>query len=104
MTTPHLPQKGFYYHYKHDPAGDFNNYSYEVVGIGRNTEEKTLTVLYRPLYESTWMPPADLQSRPLEMFTGTVEKDGKPTPRFWRIETSEIISKLEAIRLEMYGK
>ncbi len=103
METQHnLPEKGFYRHYKHDPNGPFNNYSYEVVGIGRNTEEKTLTVLYRPLYESSWMPPADLQSRPLEMFMGAVEKDGEVIPRFSKIEDPEIVSKLLEIKLRMY--
>ncbi len=103
MTTTPLPEKGLYQHYKHDPSGAFANYMYEVVGIGRNTEEKTLTVLYRPLYESTWMPPADYQSRPLEMFMGTVEKDGETMKRFTQITDPELISKLREIRASMYG-
>ncbi|MES2953097.1 MAG: DUF1653 domain-containing protein [Patescibacteria group bacterium] len=98
-----LPEKGFYQHYKHDPTGPENNYMYEVVGIGRNTEEKTLTVLYRPLYRSEWMPPADYQSRPLEMFTGSVEKDGSTTPRFTKITDPELTEKLTEIRGSMYG-
>lgn len=97
------PQKGYYYHYKHDPQGPFNNYSYEVIGIGRNTEEKTFTVLYRPLYESDWMPPADFQSRPFDMFIGEVEKNGKTVPRFQLITDIEIVSKLDAIKMQMYG-
>ncbi len=99
-----LPPKGFYYHYKHDPAGPLNNYTYEVVGIGRNTEDKTLTVLYRPLYESAWMPPADLQSRPLEMFMGDVAKDGHIMPRFTQITDLELIAKLEKVRDESYPR
>ncbi len=51
-NTTIFPEKGFYYHYKHDPHGKKYNYMYEVVGIARNTEENTFTVLYRPLYES----------------------------------------------------
>lgn len=76
-----LPQKGFYVHYKHDPSGVPYNYMYEVVGIGRNTEEETYTVLYRPLYKSDWMSPADFQSRPLDMFLEEIEKDGIELPR-----------------------
>ena len=34
-----IPEKGFYYHYKHDPAGPMNNYAYELVGIGIHSEE-----------------------------------------------------------------
>ncbi len=97
-------QKGFYYHYKHDANGQLNNYSYEVIGIARNTEENTFTVLYRPLYESDWMPPADFQSRPFEMFIGDAIKDGKTVPRFQLITDKETISKLKAIKEEMYGK
>lgn len=96
-----FPEKGFYYHYKHDTAGEINNYAYEVVGIGRNTEEKTFTVLYRPLYKNDWMSPADYQSRPLEMFLENVEKDGKFMPRFWRIVDSETIVKLEDIKKKL---
>jgi hypothetical protein len=103
MEKIELPRKGYYYHYKHDPQGSFNNYSYEVIGIGRNTEEKTFTVLYRPLYENDWMKPADYQSRPLDMFVENVTKDEITIPRFQLITDPEIISKLEAIKLEMYG-
>lgn len=94
-----IPQKGFYIHYKHDPKGEVNNYIYEVVGIGRNTEDKTLTVLYRPMYTSDWMPPADLQSRPLDMFNEEVEKDGVMVPRFARITDPEKIEELEGLRV-----
>ena len=98
------PQKGFYYHYKHDPTKGINNYAYEVIGLGRNTEEGTFTVLYRPLYESEWMPPADFQSRPLEMFSDkNFEKDGKIIPeRFIKITDEKVISELIKIRDEMY--
>lgn len=37
--TKKIPEKGFYYHYKHDPKGEFNNYAYEVVGLGLHTED-----------------------------------------------------------------
>ncbi len=35
-----IPEKGFYYHYKRNPE-IFNDHTYEVIGVGRNTEEKT---------------------------------------------------------------
>lgn len=100
----HLPQKGFYRHYKHDPNGPLYNYTYEVIGIGRNTEEGTLTVLYRPLYDSAWMSPADYQSRPLEMFVSDVMKDGKTFPRFVRITDPGLVARLEVVRLEKFEK
>jgi len=97
------PAKGFYYHYKHDPAGHFNNYAYEVIGTARHTEERFYMVLYRPLYENAYMAPADYHARPLEMFMGTVSIEGKEVARFTQITDPEIIGKLEAIRKEMYG-
>lgn len=99
-----IPKKGFYTHYKHDTKGTPNNYIYEVVGIARNTEEKTYTVLYRPLYENDWFKPADYQSRPLDMFNETISKDGQTVPRFQLITDPEKVSELEVARTEMYGK
>lgn len=103
MEETNIPENGFYVHYKHNPADeDKFNYVYEVVGIGRNTEEKTYTVLYRPLYKNDWMPPANYQSRPLGMFMEDVTIDGKTVPRFTRIADADTISELEAIRADMY--
>ena len=99
-----IPEKGFYYHYKHDPKGSLNNYSYEVVGLARNTEDKTFSVLYRPLYKTDWFAPADLQARPYEMFLENVTVDGKYVPRFSLITDRSIISKLTKIKVEMYGE
>lgn len=99
-----IPKKGFYTHYKHDTKGTPNNYTYEVVGIARNTEEKTYTVLYRPLYENDWFKPADYQSRPLDMFNETISKDGQVVPRFQLITDPEKVSELEVVRAKMYGK
>jgi hypothetical protein len=75
---------------------------YEVVGIARQTEDESLMVLYRPLYESIWMPPADYQVRPLEMFVGEVEVGGVRLPRFTLITEPELISQLEKVRDEKY--
>ena len=94
-----IPKKGFYVHYKHDPAGAPNNYMYEVIGVGRNTEEETFTVLYRPLYPSDWMPPADFQSRPIEMFFDQVQKGETKVLRFSLIEDPEIVARLEVVKL-----
>lgn len=96
-----MPERGFYYHYKHT-EDSINNYAYEVIGVGRNTEENTFTVLYRPLYESDWMKPADYQSRPLEMFLENVTKEGKTFPRFVKITDEKIIEELQRIKKEMY--
>lgn len=98
-----IPPNGFYRHYKYDPQGESNNYTYEVIGIARNTEEKTFTVLYRPLYENDWFKLANFQSRPLDMFNEQVSKDGKMIPRFHLITDPEIVSKLKEVRLKMYG-
>lgn len=98
-----LPERGFYRHYKHQADGAPFNYMYEVTGIGRNTEDKSLTVLYRPLYDSTFMPPADLQSRPIEMFFEEVEVNGSTLPRFARITDPELLTRLNAKREELYG-
>ncbi len=103
MDESELPAKGFYVHYKHDPKREKHNYMYEVVGVGRNTEENTLTVLYRPLYKSDWMPPADYQSRPLDMFVGNIEKDGKWKPRFSLVTDEKLIAELYTQRELLYG-
>lgn len=98
-----IPEKGFYIHYKHSASGIPHNYTYEVVGIGRNTEEKTYTVLYRPLYKNDWMLPADFQSRPLGMFLEDVEKEGIKVPRFTLITDSNLIAELKKVRRELYA-
>ncbi len=98
-----VPEKGFYYHYKHDPAV-LNDHAYEVVGLARNTEDKSFLVLYLPLYENDWFVPATHQARPLEMFMENVTKDGKTFPRFARIMDQKIVTELSAIRDRMYGE
>ncbi len=100
----HIPPKGFYYHYKHDPQGPFNDYAYEVIGTARHTEDKTFLVLYQPLYENDWFKPVACQARPLEMFNENVTKDGQTVPRFQMITDKSLIAKLEKIRDDIYGK
>ena len=102
-----MPEKGFYYHYKHDPNGAFNNYAYEVMGTARHTElqnpEIDKFVIYRPLRESAFYEDGKYWgARPLDMFTESIEKDGVVVPRFRKITDPEIIEKLEKVRDEMY--
>ena len=105
-----VPEKGFYYHYKHDPVGLVNNYAYEVLGAGHHTEddarpEDVNMVVYRPLYESAGVYKAGkmFDLRPLDMFYEEVIKDGKTLPRFVKINDKDIIAQLEKIREHMYA-
>lgn len=103
------PEKGFYYHYKHDPAGEVNNYAYEVMGVGHHTEDDCreidkYMVVYRPMYEAfVYKNGKMFDVRPLSMFMEDVTKDGKTFPRFQKITDPEVISKLEKIRDMMYS-
>lgn len=103
-----VPENGFYYHYKHDASGEVNNYAYEVVGVGHHTEddcrpEDANMVVYRPLYEALVYRMGKLfDLRPLEQWMGTVEKEGKSTPRFMRITDPSVLAELSAIRDRMY--
>ena len=108
-TLPQLPALGFYYHYKHDPAGSINNYAYEVVGVGCHTEddcrpEDANMVVYRPLYEASVYKAGKLfDLRPLEMWMGTVAKNGMIVPRFAKITDETVLAQLENIKNQMYG-
>ena len=103
-----VPENGFYYHYKHDPSGAVNNYAYEVVGVGVHTEddcrpEDTSMVVYRPLYEaSVYTAGKFFDLRPLEMWMGEVEKDGKTFLRFQKITNPAVLAELKEIRDRMY--
>src|SRR3989344_700566 len=108
-----VPELGFYYHYKHDPNGPVNNYAYEVIGVGFHTEDdrrhgEEHFVVYRPLYEaSVYRASKELgvpcfDNRPLEMWMGDVEKDGRTSPRFKGIVDAKILAELENIRDKMY--
>lgn len=97
-----MPERGFYYHFKHDPDGPVNNYAYEVIGTARSTEDDSFSVLYVPLYETDWPKPADYSLRPLEKFVGNVERDGKTMPRFRKITDPAVLTKLSIIRDRMY--
>lgn len=103
-----VPQKGFYYHYKHSDDGAINDYAYEVVGVGVHTEddcrpEDANMVIYRPLYESSVFLAGKLfDLRPLEMWMGDVEVGSKMIPRYRRISDPKVIAKLEVVKQEMY--
>lgn len=104
-----VPEKGFYYHYKHDPEGPVNGYAYEVMGVGHHTEddcrpEDAYMVVYRPLYESyVYKLGKFFDVRPLSMFMEEVEKEGKRLPRFSRIEDPAVLAELTHIRDAMYN-
>ncbi len=114
MDPPqNLPERGFYYHYKHDPAGPLNNYAYEVLGTGCATETDwkdpdAYMVIYRPLYgESPAYQAGRLWFlRPAAMFMGDIPgNDGAPPmPRFHKICNPEIVAELMAAKERMYGK
>lgn len=100
----HIPDSGFYYHYKHDPMGLVNKYAYFVAGLARNTKDENLYVLYYPLYLDDWLAPASYCVRPLNEFSENVLLNNKLVPRFMRIIDSETILKLTELRNKMYGQ
>lgn len=108
-----VPEVGFYYHYKHNPAGAVNNHAYEVLGVGFHTEDDCRPgeehfVIYLPLYEaSVYKAGVELgvrgfDARPLEMWMGEVEKGGEMIPRFRKITNPTVIAELEQVRDRMY--
>lgn len=101
-------QKGFYYHYKHDPNGQWNNYLYEVVGVGHHTEidglDESAMVVYRPLYEATvYTNGKHLYIRPFDMFMETIQKDSVSISRFSHITDETLIKRCEELRDRMYN-
>ncbi len=105
-----VPEKAFYYHYKHDATGPVNNYAYEFMGVGHHTEddcrpEDRHLAVYRPLYDAfVYKNGKMFDVRPLSMFMEEVAKDGKTFPRFARITDATVIAELMDIRKEMYGE
>jgi hypothetical protein len=55
----------------------FKGAEYEVLNTVRHSETEEELVLYRPLYGD-----GGLWVRPLALFTGEVERDGRRMPRF----------------------
>ena len=103
-----VPINGFYYHYKHNPAGSVNNYAYEVIGVGCHTEddcrpEDANMVIYRPLYESSVYKAGKLfDLRPLQMWMGDVVQCGGTFPPLVKSTHSMVILQLEEIKKQMY--
>jgi hypothetical protein len=116
MTLPmpkKVPAPGYYHHYKHDPNVDAENYAYEVVSVGFHTEADARPgeehfVNYRPLYESSVYVAAQalgvpcVDTRPLEMWMGEVEKKGHMVPRFAKVTDRDAIAKLDLAKARLY--
>ena len=68
---------GRYRHYK--------GKDYEVLGVARHSENEEEYVVYRQLYGA-----GELWVRPKGMFLESVWIEGKPTPRFRRLEEGPV--------------
>lgn len=109
-ATPQFPETGFYHHYKHDLAGEVNNYAYEVLGVGYHTEDDCrpidqYLVFYRPLYDAFVYRVGKgklTDARPLSMFMERVTRDGVTKDRFTKITNEATLKELTAIRNSMY--
>lgn len=105
-----MPEAGFYYHYKHDPAGTVNNYAYYICGVGHHTEddcrpEDEFMLVYRPLYEAYVYRIGKLfDLRPLHMFYDPAMIGGNSVPRFTKITDPAIIAQLRAVMAQMYSE
>ena len=111
-----MPEKGFYYHFRHNPDGPVNECAYEMVGTAFNTESSNVhsdditpflkdeVVIYRPLYNMSivFKSGRGFWVRPVSMFEELVTKEGKTFPRFQKINDPKIIEELVKIRDEMY--
>lgn len=104
-----LPEPGYYYHFKHDPNGQVNNYAYYIYGVGHHTEEgcrseDAFMQVYRPLYEEAYAYRHGglFDLRPLHMFFAPAEREGKKVPRFTRIRDPSVVAQLAAIKARMY--
>jgi hypothetical protein len=74
------PTPGIYEHYKGEGK------RYEVIGVARNRDTKTLDelVFYRQLYEAEF-PAGTLWARPKVEFLKIVEYQGKTVPRYRKV-------------------
>jgi hypothetical protein len=79
-----LPEPGYYYHFKHDPAGPLNNYAYYIYGVGHHTEndcrpEDAFMQVCRPLYGGAYAYRNGglFDLRPLQMFFEPGGVEGK---------------------------
>lgn len=104
------PEPGYYYHFKHDPAGPLNNYAYYIYGVGHHTEddcrtEDSFMQVYRPLYEDSYAYRNGglFDLRPLYMFYKPAIREGREVPRFTKITAPGVIVELQAIKARMYA-
>jgi hypothetical protein len=110
-TPTQVPEPGFYYHYKHDPAGAINNYAYYIDGVGHHTEDDCRPMdqhmmVYRPLYDSAFVYKNGkmFDLRPLHMFYEPADWQGKSVQRFVKITNPAVIEELKKIKAQMYGE
>jgi hypothetical protein len=112
-------EKGFYYHFRHDPNGPVTDCVYEMIGTAFNTETitsgtgktedpteffKDEMVIYRPLYDTSLVYKTGKRFwvRPALMFLEIIEKEGKTFQRFQKITDPAVVAELEKVRDEMY--
>lgn len=99
-----VPENGFYYHYKRASTDPVETGAYEVIGSVRHTDEKTVLVLYRPLYDhAPFFEGRIAYVRALPVWSEEMEKDGVRAPRFRKITDPAVIAALAAKRTEKYG-
>jgi len=104
-----IPESGYYYHYKHDPLGTINNYSYYIHGVGHHTEdncrpEDQFMLVYQPLYDAyVYTHGKMFDLRPLQMFYDPATVDGKQVERFVKITDTNVIEELKIIKSHMYS-
>lgn len=72
MNKESLKIGGIYHHYKNPDK------HYKVIGIAFHTETEEDVIVYEPLYENEHK----LFVRPLNLFIGEVEVDGKKQSRY----------------------
>ncbi|MBU0459492.1 MAG: DUF1653 domain-containing protein [Nanoarchaeota archaeon] len=64
----------------------FKGKMYEVIGIGRHSEDLSEFVVYKALYDSPEFGSGAIWIRPKAMFLEMVEVDGIEVPRFKFVE------------------
>ncbi len=107
METVHI-KKGFYYHYKHDPKGEWDNGLYEILNVGHHTEidglDESAMVVYRPLFKEAPVYKAGRHwdIKPVCMFIQQAIKDGRIVDRYTLITDVELIEKCKNIAEELY--
>lgn len=103
-----MPEPGYYYHYKHDPAKGVADYAYYIYGVGHHTEddcrpEDANMLVYRPLYDAfVYKNGKMFDLRPLDMFYEPQEWQGNTVERFTRITDPAVIAQLKEIKKRMY--